>query len=219
MAAFRLFPRRCVRRLLWGSTGLAAGAAAVGGCAAWALAPPRVSVCEQRAVSSPAAAADGMPRSRLDVRDIKCGMGELEAAEGMVVSVHCRMSIAATGVELERTRGSSGTGARMFGEPLTFVLGDPRETHVLGAVHIATVGMRVGGKREVRVAFHDPDYGYRTYPQDERGRRIALHPWTEVVVEVELEEIKSLSRPVLDVGQYMQRLTRWAENVWSERRR
>lgn len=209
---------RLAARLLRLRTGgaIACGAAAAS-CAAWGAAPRSVGTCEPRARAAdrpaPTAPAAGVPKSRLDIRDVARGADEREAAEGMVVSVHCRVRVAATGKELERTRGSSGTGSRMYGEPFTFVLGDRREARVLGAVHAATIGMRVGGRREVRVAFHDPDFGYRTYPQDEQGRRIALHPWTELVIEVELEQIE-LAAPKLDV---LQRAMRWAHIVWSER--
>mgnify|MGYP003684013759 FL=1 len=134
-----------------------------------------------------------------------------------MVSVHFRVRVAQTGLELERSRNSSGTGDRMFGEPLTFVLGDRSDKRILGAVHVATVGMRVGGRREVRLAFHDPDFGYRIYPQDERGRWIALHPWTEIVVELELDAIRQ-DAPPTGVWDHAQRGLHWAQAIWSDAR-
>jgi hypothetical protein len=145
------------------------------------------------------------------VRELARGSGEREAAEGMVVSVHSRVLVATSGLELERTRGASGSGDRMYGEPHVFVLGDTNTDGVLGAIHIATVGMRAGGKREVRVAFQDPDFGYRRLPQDEQGRRVVLHPWTELLIEVELVEIRSFVRPkpLAEAWARLERLSPW----------
>ncbi|KAJ1624935.1 hypothetical protein T492DRAFT_911299 [Pavlovales sp. CCMP2436] len=131
--------------------------------------------CEPpRAASPPAAPGQLLASEQLVVSELVCGTGDSEAAEGMIV---------------ERTRDSSGSGNRNFGEPLVFVLGDPNSGFI-GAVHVATVGMRAGGKREVRLAFQDPDFGYQLYPMDEQGRQIVLHPWSEIIIEVELEEIR-----------------------------
>jgi hypothetical protein len=176
------------------------------GCA-WALTDPSRGACahaEAGRGATPLAHDRGV--ARLAVRELVRGSGDREAADGMVVSVHCRVRIAESGVELERTRGSSGSGDRMYGEPMVFVLGDVGgAAGVLGAVHVATVGMRAGGVREVRVAFQDPDFGYRTLPQDEQGRRVVLHSWAELLVEVELQEIRHLIKPRADPWASMQR--------------
>mmetsp|Transcript_50030 Transcript_50030/g.117216 ORF Transcript_50030/g.117216 Transcript_50030/m.117216 type:complete len:224 (-) Transcript_50030:248-919(-) len=163
--------------------------------------------CEPpRAASPPAAVHVGavqpgqlVASEQLVVSELVRGTGDSEAAEGMIVSVHCRVRVAATGLEVERTRDSSGSGNRNFGEPLVFVLGDPNSGFI-GAVHVATVGMRAGGKREVRLAFQDPDFGYQLYPMDEQGRQIVLHPWSEIIIEVELEEIRPLKPEAAPTG-------------------
>mmetsp|Transcript_14202 Transcript_14202/g.36771 ORF Transcript_14202/g.36771 Transcript_14202/m.36771 type:complete len:216 (-) Transcript_14202:228-875(-) len=127
-----------------------------------------------------------MPERRFFVDDVRAGDGDGPAVDGMFASVHYRVTIAATGAELDRTRDAPGFLNRNYGEPFVFEVGDTTRGDVIGAMHVTVRGMHVGGKRLVRMVLKDPDYGYEELPSDMQGRTFVLHPWTDVVLEVEL---------------------------------
>lgn len=167
-------------------------AACAGASCALALGMPTSARVECSGAAGRRAAATAvveLPERRFRIDELVVGDGDGPAVDGAYVSIHYRVTVAESGDELDRTRDAPGFLDRMFGEPAVFKLGDLSKKRVIGGIHEAVRGMHVGGKRVVRMVLKDPEFGYDTLPPDTQGRPIILHPWTDLIIEVELVSI------------------------------
>ena len=136
------------------------------------------------------------PKS-VSIRELHEGHGPV-AETGSWVTVHYKVTLLGDDSVLEETR-TSGYGDRDYGQPLTFELGDLGDVAVLRALHAAVLDMRVGGRRRVRTALGEPDFGYRHPPdavsRDFEGRRIPRSFQVDWLIDVEIALLAVSDQP------------------------
>lgn len=134
----------------------------------------------------------------VSIRELQEGNGTMAEA-GSFVTVHYRVTLIGDDTIVEDTR-ASGYGDRDFGQPLTFELGDLGNSAVLRALHAAVLDMRVGGRRRVRTAMGEPDFGYReepagVYTRDCEGRRVPRKFQADWLIDVEISLLAVSNQP------------------------
>ena len=143
-----------------------------------------------------AGAKEVMPRS-MTIRELEIGSGAL-AETGMWARVHYVVRLVGDNSVVEATR-TSGYGDRDYGAPVTFEIGNLADPTALRALHSAVLDMRVGGRRRLRTAVGEPDFGYRNAPpctqRDAHDRRVPRNLQRDWLMDVEVELVAVSSEP------------------------